>query len=304
MTTKITGVDELFDSAGDPLSLGEWKNTVRVATTAAGTLATSFENGDTVDGVALATGDRILIKNQASGEENGIYVVQATGAPTRAFDFDSDSDAVRGAFIPVIDGDVNAKTSWMHTTAGAITLGSTSLTFAKMEPTVGKLDLSLGSLREIASDDIPNTAATPPGGLLTSDTTPAYGRVNGATDKALRVLWVATNSDEVQFPPTFMPPDIDSDQDLTIHLLADMSGATDTPTIDVQVFDGVGDTEMGGATAAVTSTLAELTVTIAAADLSGHPLGFLNIALVPGAHTTDDLRVYGAWVEYARKTVQ
>lgn len=47
----------------------QWKTAVRVATTVAGTLASSFENGDTVDGVVLATGNRILIKNQAAATE-------------------------------------------------------------------------------------------------------------------------------------------------------------------------------------------------------------------------------------------
>lgn len=164
---------------------------------------------------------------------------------------------------------------------------------------LGTLDLSLGSLREIASNDVDTLANH--GGILTSDSTPSYGRINGATDKGLRVNWVAGNVDEVQFSPVFMPPDLNSDQDLTIHLLADMDAATDTPMIDVQVFDAVGDTEMGGATAALSSTLAELTVTIASADLSGNPLGFLNIALIPGTHATDDVRVYAAWIEYTRK---
>ena len=166
---------------------------------------------------------------------------------------------------------------------------------------IGTLDLSLGSLREIAFDEVPDTAATPPGGFLTDDTTPAYTRVSGATDKALRVEWVSSNVDEVQFPPTFMPPDLDDTQDVTVHLLAKMSSTNDTPTIDVQVFDAIGDTEMGGVTAALSDTLAELTVTISAANISGHPLGFLNISLVPGAHGTDVLELYAAWIEYARK---
>jgi hypothetical protein len=48
------------------------KDAVVVATTVAGTLATSFANGQTIDGIVLVTGDRILIKNQAAGEVNGI----------------------------------------------------------------------------------------------------------------------------------------------------------------------------------------------------------------------------------------
>jgi hypothetical protein len=184
-------------------------------------------------------------------------------------------------------------------TTAVLTSDGTDVEFVGIE--TGTIPLDLGSLREISSNDIPNTAASPSGGVLTSDTTPAYGRLNGATDKALRVNWVLSNVDEVQFPPVIMPPDLDDAQDLTIHLLARMDGATDTPTIDVQVFDAIGDTEMGGATAALSATLAELTVTITAANISGNPLGFLNISLVPGAHGTDEMELFGAWIEYAKK---
>ena len=54
------------------------KDAVKVATTANGTLATAFANGQTVDGIVLTTGDRILIKNQSTGSENGIYVVNVS----------------------------------------------------------------------------------------------------------------------------------------------------------------------------------------------------------------------------------
>jgi len=161
--------------------------------------------------------------------------------------------------------------------------------------------LSIADLREIVSNDIPNTAATPSGGLLTSDTTPRLIRLSGATDKALMVEWVGGNVDEVQFPPVPMAPFLDEATDVTIHLLARMSAAGDTPTIDVQVFDAIGDTEMGGPTAALSSTLAELTVTLANANISGHPLGFLNIALIPGTHATQLVQLFAAWMEFKRK---
>lgn len=66
-----------------------WRTPVKYATTIAGNLATDFENGDTIDGNVLATNDRILIKNQVNGVENGIYIVNTSGAPTRAPDFPS-----------------------------------------------------------------------------------------------------------------------------------------------------------------------------------------------------------------------
>lgn len=107
-----------------------WKDEVRVATTAAGTLASSFENGDTVDGVTLATGDRILIKDQAAGEENGIYTVNASGAPTRATDADTAAE-IQGLAVYVANGTTNQGTRWVNSNTGAITLGTTALTFAQ-----------------------------------------------------------------------------------------------------------------------------------------------------------------------------
>lgn len=159
--------------------------------------------------------------------------------------------------------------------------------------------LPITELREIVTNDIAALAAH--GGILASDSTPALARVNGATDKALRVLWVATNVDAVQFPPIPMPHDLDETKDVTFHVLAKMGGTTDTPTIDVQAFDGIGDVDMGAFTAALSDVLQELSVTLAAANISGHPTGFLNIALVPGTHGTDALELYGAWLEYSRK---
>lgn len=183
--------------------------------------------------------------------------------------------------------------SHVHTPLGS-RLGSLQGNLA-----TGFIPLDITALREIAANDIQNLAAH--GGLLASDSDPALARVNGATDKALRVTWdTAADQDEVQFPPVSLPPDLDADEDITIHLLMAMGGSTDTPTVDVQVFNGVGDTEMGGATAAVTGTsVAEYSVTVANANVAGHP-GVLNIALVPGAHTTDALHLYSAWVEYTR----
>ena len=107
------------------------KESVHLATTAAGTLASSFANGETIDGVALATGDRILIKDQADASENGVYTVNASGAPTRATDFDADSEVTAGAFFFVEEGTTNGNNGFTLTTNDDITVGTTDLTFTQ-----------------------------------------------------------------------------------------------------------------------------------------------------------------------------
>lgn len=135
-----------------------WKQAVRVATTAAGTLASSFENGDSVDGVTLATGDRILIKNQAAPAENGIYVVAASGAPARASDADAGAELVN-ATVYVSEGTTNADTQWTCTTNAAITVGSTSLAFAQLTSGGGGYTGGVQSTPILASAMTPRTTS-------------------------------------------------------------------------------------------------------------------------------------------------
>jgi len=99
--------------------LRDFKDSVKVATTAAGTLATSFANGQSVDGYTLVTGDRILIKNQAAGEENGIYVVKASGAPDRATDADANGEISTGTMVYVEGGTANGAQQWICSATGA-----------------------------------------------------------------------------------------------------------------------------------------------------------------------------------------
>ena len=109
-----------------------WKNEVRLATTANGTLASSFANGQTIDGTVLATNDRILIKDQSTQSENGIYTVNSSGAPTRATDADSAAE-IYGAAVFVTNGTANGGKRFVCSTQAPITLGSTSITFAQFD---------------------------------------------------------------------------------------------------------------------------------------------------------------------------
>lgn len=128
------------------LAIAGFKDPVRVATTAAGTLASDFENGDTVDGVVIETGDRILIKNQADATENGIYVIPASGAPARASDADSSAEMI-GAAVVVTDGTVNAGKLYVADAASDFTLDTDNLAFAA--PSGGLL--ASNNLSDVAS---------------------------------------------------------------------------------------------------------------------------------------------------------
>ena len=109
------------DSARSGLDV---KQSVKVATT--GNIALS--GTQTVDGVALSVGDRILVKDQTTASENGIYVV-ASSFWTRATDADADAEVTSGMFTFVEQGSVNSDTGFVLTTDGAITVGSTGLDF-------------------------------------------------------------------------------------------------------------------------------------------------------------------------------
>jgi phage-related tail fiber protein len=102
------------------------KGSVRAATTA--NIALSGEQ--TVDGVGVVAGDRVLVKNQTTGSENGIYVV-ASGSWGRASDADTSDKVTSGMFTFVESGSTNGDTGWVLATDGSIAVGTTSLTFSK-----------------------------------------------------------------------------------------------------------------------------------------------------------------------------
>ncbi len=114
------------------------KQSVRAATTTAVLLASDLEAGDLLDGVTLAAGDRILVKDQGGAGvahvDNGIYVVQASGAPIRATDANGTADTGElkpGTFTFVEEGTVNSDKGFVVSTNGAITVGSTAIAWTQ-----------------------------------------------------------------------------------------------------------------------------------------------------------------------------
>ncbi len=108
----------------------DWKDSVRAASTTNVAVATALLNGLSMDGVPLVTGNRVLLMAQTAPAENGIYVVVASGAASRASDADSNTEVTPGMATSVEEGTTNGDKAFILTTNGPITLGTTGLSFS------------------------------------------------------------------------------------------------------------------------------------------------------------------------------
>jgi len=133
------------------------KQSVRAATTEAITLASELENGDVIDDVTLVTGDRVLVKHQSTASQNGIYVVQASGAAVRATDFDGAGEVSGGAFTFVEEGTVNADSGWVVTSNGAIIVGTDAIDWVQFSG-AGQITAGAGLTKSGNTIDVGGTA--------------------------------------------------------------------------------------------------------------------------------------------------
>jgi len=152
--------------AASPIS--DVKDSVRVATTANITLS----GLQTIDGVALNANDRVLVKNQTAGQDNGIYLA-SSGAWSRSPDADSNSEVTSGMIVAVTEGATFGDKIFILTTNDPISLGVTSLVFqpygVEIDPLSlhtngdnsmsGNINFSAGDTYSIGSDDGVNRKA-------------------------------------------------------------------------------------------------------------------------------------------------
>lgn len=168
-----------------------WKDEVRVATTANITLSGT----QTIDGVALAAGDRVLVKDQTTPTQNGIYLV-AAAAWTRALDADTDGD-LRQATVLASSGSVNADTGWTLITDPPLVVGTTALTFVKIfggAPSVG--------VRKFAADIGDGTATQIPvvHNLGTTDVvTQVFDKLTPASRVITEIRVIDLNTVRIEF---------------------------------------------------------------------------------------------------------
>jgi hypothetical protein len=165
-TYKITGLGTPTNSTDaatkayvDSAAQGiDWKASVRAATDGNRELL-EMENGEVVDGVTLATGDRVLVKNQTDATANGIYVVQASGAPVRSSDADSGAEVTANFAVFVEEGTVNADSGWTLTNNGTVTVGTTALVFTQFTG-LGQITAGTGLDKTGNTLDIDSTVTT------------------------------------------------------------------------------------------------------------------------------------------------
>ena len=124
------------------------KGSVRVASTANIAIASALTNTAVIDGVTVTTGDRVLLKNQTTTSQNGIYVVVASGAASRSTDADVSAEVTPNMFVFVEEGTANGDTQWVLTTNAPITLGTTALTFSQFGTAPG---MGIQTLNTLAS---------------------------------------------------------------------------------------------------------------------------------------------------------
>jgi hypothetical protein len=136
----------------------------RVASTANVVISSALENGDVLDGVTLATGNRVLLKNQTTTSENGIYIVVATGSASRDPEFDIISE-IAGQLILVSEGSTHADDLFLCTTDTSATLGSSAITYTQVFPSSG------GTVTSVAVADSGSSEFTVTGSPITSSGT-------------------------------------------------------------------------------------------------------------------------------------
>ncbi len=103
------------------------------ATTANVDLSADLQNGDTIDGVTLATGDRVLVKDQSTGSQNGLYTVVASGTASRDTEYDTIAE-LSGQMVVINQGSTNDNKIFLCTTNNTASLGSDTITFSVVTP--------------------------------------------------------------------------------------------------------------------------------------------------------------------------
>lgn len=213
----------------------------RAATTAnIASLAGGAPN--TLDGVTLAANDRILVKDQSTGSQNGIYYVSTLGSGsngtwTRATDADATGEISAGLFVWVTEGTAAGDTGWVLTTNDTITVGSTSLTFQQFTG-VGQLSVTAPLTKTAPNTLAVSAASTSASGVVeladSTETQTGTDTVRAVTPAGLAATAVYQGKHSFFIPAAAFKPRITSG----CAALTYSSGASNQPDVYYLAFDG------------------------------------------------------------------
>ena len=166
----------------------------RVASTTNVVIASGLENGDTIDGVTLVTGNRVLLKNQSTASQNGLYTVVASGAASRDTEFDTITE-LAGQLILVSEGSSQQDTLWLCTTDTSATLGSSTITYTQVYPSSGGTVTSVGLADAGASEfTVTNSPVTGSGTINIAVNSIANNKISGLGTAATLNVGTSANN--------------------------------------------------------------------------------------------------------------
>ena len=152
----------------------------RVATTANIDLTADLQNGDSLDGITLATNDRVLVKNQTTTTANGVYKVVASGTASRDPDFDTVAE-LSGQLVIIQEGSSNADTMWLCTTDNSGSIGAVTITFSQVFPSSGGTVTSVGLTQSGSEFTISGSPVTSSGNITIDVNRISATKIGGGT---------------------------------------------------------------------------------------------------------------------------
>jgi hypothetical protein len=164
------------------------------ATTANVNLSNGLEAGDTIDGVTLVAGDRVLVKDQSTASENGLYLAVSSGAASRDPEHDS-IDELSGGMVVVNQGTANDNKIFLCTTDNTGSVGSTSITYTVVTPsntgTVTSVGVADGGASEFTVGSSPITSS---GNITLAVNSIAHTKISGLGTAATQTVGTSANN--------------------------------------------------------------------------------------------------------------
>ncbi len=219
----------------------------RVGTTANIDLTSDLQNGDTLDGITLVTGNKVLVKDQTDATENGIYDVVASGTSTRNPDYDT-VEELAGQLVIIQEGTANEDKIFLCTTDNSGTIGSVNIVFTVVTPSnVG--DVTLNGVqtltnKTLTSPVISEVVSVSNGDINLTPNGTGHVTIKGNTNPGTIQLNCEQNSHGVQIKSP--PHSANSSAVLTLPTeTGNLIGSGDTGTLPLTAIDIDGGTDIG-----------------------------------------------------------